>query len=705
MGTSSNATLLNKEISREEVSSKLCKRELPKKNDAIVDSLIAIALALPGVSAAKAQDSISTSPQMETFYSTYSENKNHYKIDSYEGSVLFPLSSNFEFGLSITRDAMTGASTVGYFPHIIAPVGIVIPGTSVDPNYFLTEVRTGASIIETRNDAQLIANYYFPKSKLSGKAGYSTEHDYQSFYANLNTEWYFNKKNTILYTGIGYAFNISQPSNTSFSGPILHNSGTSNTESILVGLKQDINKNFVVQQNVELIIDNGFLSDPYKRIAFNGPNTVNWPGAELSGPNIFVGYERRPSARVTGAFGTQLVHYVPYLDSSIHFNYRFALNNWNLRSNTFEFGYYQPLFKSWEIAPKVRYYSQNRARFYALSFHTTPTPFFLQSKPLKRGGAASSDYRLANFGVIGWDITVTKTFTDPNISLSATFGLANRSTGYSMTRNRGAKNPDNQFQSKYVTIQLNSDLPSKPSYKRKEKSNSVYQAGDIVIQPISIAFSGLSFGRRKVDTKFTSPQSSPFITALDAYKSQRGFGFNDTQRNGIGYDFQVGYFPLDFLELFVDLGVLNEKPVSTPIIAMANAYKFNTRTTYRTDIGGKYYFNTETAFSPFTGIMAGTEWQPETRSDVYYANHITQVVGPKIGKFKIFKSQNLFNGALLAGIDYRFNTNISVSFQTGLYYYQRNKSKKLRLSNDTVNISDNKNKFIVPFNISLRIIL
>ncbi|MBY0291820.1 MAG: hypothetical protein K2W92_00820, partial [Alphaproteobacteria bacterium] len=70
MGISSNATLFNKEISREEISTKLYKSELPKKNDAIIDSLIAIALALPGVSAAQAQDSISTSPQMETFYST-----------------------------------------------------------------------------------------------------------------------------------------------------------------------------------------------------------------------------------------------------------------------------------------------------------------------------------------------------------------------------------------------------------------------------------------------------------------------------------------------------------------------------------------------------------------------------------------------------------------------------------------------------------
>lgn len=684
-------------------------------------SLAGIALALPGISTpAQAQSVISTVPKADAFYSRYSENKNRYKIDSYETSILFPVNSQWEVGLGAVRDIMTGASVSGYYPQFaIAPPnhGVIIPGTSVEPAFLLTETKTGASIVDTRNQASALVNFYIPDGKISFDGGFSIENDFESYFGNLNTEWDFNKKNTVVFAGFGYAYNISRPAqrNTdvlsiAFSANPNSNRGKYHTERFNLGVKQDINKDFYVQQNAEVILDNGDLFDPYKSIAFNAPNILDWPNATKVG-NIFIGSERRPKNKVTGAFVTSFVHYITCFNSSLHFNYRYAANTWNIHSNTFELAYYQPFLKTWEIAPKIRYYTQDRASFYALSYHTTPTPLFLHSKPLRKN-KASSDYRLANFGSIGYDITLTKFFKEPNIKLSATFGFAKRATGYSLTKNKDPKNPSNQFHQKYVAVQLSSDFPQKLSFKKTEKSETTYKEGDISIQPLTISFTGITFGRKHKDTKFVSSAPFPVHTFKNSmYRNQRGFGLNDIHRNGLAYDFQLGYFIKSDIEVFADLGIINEKGQIQPTGFLQNGFQFKNRTSYRTNLGAKYYFDTKTIFTPFVGLMAGNIWQPKTKAKVYpYNPFAIEVLMPKIGTFEIFKSANLFNGALLAGLDYRFNQTFAVSLSTGLYYYQRNKSKTLRLppkpgSAPSYRIHDNKNKFVVPVSISLKIIL
>lgn len=697
-----------------------------KKSNKVLESLIGIALALPGIAPAQAQQAISTTPKADAFYSRYSENKNRYKIDTYETSILIPVSSQWEVGLGAVRDLMTGASTSGYYPQFaVAPVNphSLIPGTSVDPAFLLSETRTGPSIIDTRNQVSALANYYLPDSKFSVEGGFSTEDDFESYFGNLNSEWDFNKKNTVLFAGFGYAYNISRPAQrnvdilTLISSPnVVSNKGKYHTERFNLGIKQDINKNFYVEQNAELILDNGDLFDPYKAIAFNAPNTLNWPNATPRG-NIFIGSDRRPHSKVTGAFVTSLVHYIPYLNSALHFNYRYATNSWKLNSNTFEIAYYQPFLKTWEIAPKVRYYTQNRASFYALSFHTTPTPLFLHSKPLRKN-KASSDYRLANFGSIGYDITLSKTFKDPSIKVSGTFGYAKRDTGFSWTKNKGPKNPSNQFHQVYAAVQVSSEFPQKLSYKKTDKCNSyTYKAGEISFVPLTVSFSGQTIGRVHKDTKFillnkTFPYTKyhKFIDSM--YRNQKGFGINDIHSNGLGYDFQLGYFVLNNMEVFADLGFINVKGQKQPTGFLENGFQFKNRTSYKTNLGARYYFQTKTIFTPFVGFMAGNIWQPKTRATVYpYNLFTTRVITPGIGTFEIFKSKNIFNGALLAGLDYRFDQHFAVSLSTGIYYYKRNDPKTLVIPgppgtpSTKYRISDYKKKIVIPISISLKIIL
>lgn len=705
----------------------------PKTSNNTLDPLVAIALALPGVvTPAQAQQPISTSPKVDAFYSRYSENKgpSPYKVDTYETSMLFPLSSTWELGLGFGRDVMAGASNIGFLPNVLAaPPLALIPGTSPVPAFVLSSVSSGPSIHDTRDQATVLANYYLPDGKVSLEGGYSTENDFESFFGNLNTEWYANKKNTVFFAGFGYAYNISRPVSQFIDHIFIQsqnpssNRGKYHTERFNLGIKQDIDRDFYIQENAELILENGDMFDPYRQIAFTGPNTLNWPGAvnaipsPVPGASIFVGWERRPRTKITGAFVTSLVNYIPCFDSALHFNYRYAVNSWNIHSNTFELAYYQPFLKSWEIAPKVRYYTQDRASFYALSYHVDPSPVFTDSKLLRKN-KASSDYRLANFGSIGWDVTLSKMFQSPNIKLSATFGFAKRATGFSLTKNKGPKNPVNQFHQKYVAVQLSSDFPQKLSFKKTEKCETIYREGEISIQPLTVFFTGMTFGRKHTDTKFKYPPApivplptvSPITsTRASMFRNRRGFGLNDIHRNGLGYDFQAGYFVRDRVEVFADLGIIGEKGLRMPSPVSLQSFKFKNRTTYRTDLGARYYFDVETIFTPYVGFMAGVEWQGKTRADVYDTFGFVQ--GPKIGRFTIFKAQNLFNGALLAGLDYRFDENFAVSLGTGVYYYKRNKAKTLSVPGTPFNapnaykISDYKNKIIVPVSISLKIIL
>jgi opacity protein-like surface antigen len=720
----------------------------PGKNKKNLESLVGIALTLPGIStAAHAQKPISTSPSVDAFYSRYSENHDKYKVDSYSTNLLFPLSSNWEFGLGALREAMTGASPSGSYPNNLIPNnqrGGFVVGSSPIPAFVLVETKTQQSIIETRNQVSGLLNYYLPDGKVSLDAGYSSENDFESFFANVNTEWDFNKKNTVVFAGFGVDYNISRPVLKDLqyiytfvfspSTNVIGNRGKYNTERFVLGVKQDINKDFYVQQNAELILDNGDLFDPYKSIAFTGPNSLNWPNSTFFG-EIFVGSDRRPHRKITGALVTNLVHYLPCLNSSLHFSYRYAANSWNIHSSTFELGYYQTFWKTWEIAPKARYYTQDRASFYALSYYTEqPSAAFPFAKKLKKN-KGSSDYRLSNFGSIGYDITLSKTFQDPNVKLSATFGFTKNAIGFGWTKNKGPKNPSNKFHQKFVAINLSSDFPGKLSFKKKDEccNPTLYKAGEFIVQPLIISFTGLTLGRKHEDTRFTAtpyppiPSASIPVARGNMYRNQRALGLTDIHRNGIGYDFQLGYVLEDNLEVFTDIGFTQEKGTKEPVIINPYSYKFKKRTTPRTSFGARYYVDMQTIFTPFVGFMGGVEWQRKTKATVYGYNpfDVSQflVPGQKVGTFEIFKARNLFSGALLAGLDYRFNEHLAVSLSTGLYYYKRNKGKKLPLTGlenelvptdfgpvkipgkQAIHIFDNKNKIIIPVSISLKIIL
>lgn len=696
------------------------RKNIKKKQTSKLDALLGIALTLPGLAAeSHASKPMATTPKIGAFYGAYSEKR--YTIDKHEASFLMPVSPDKEIEITTVMDTMTGASVAGYFPSYILPssaAGERVGNSSTDPSHTLVEGVTKQSIVDKRRQIAAKVNYYIPDAVLSLDGGYSTENDFQSFFTNATSQWEFNKKNTVLEAGLGYAYNITNPAkkNTEYlyaqySPNYSDNKGHSSTYKLHLGLNQLINKNFYAQQTAELTHDKGFLSDPYKAILYVGDNTLNWPDS-TDLVDVKSGADRRPRKRTTGAFVTSLVHYVPRFESSLHFNYRIAFNSWQMTSHTFDLSYAQPLSYGWELVPKVRYYSQDEASFYALVYKTSASSaLYPYAKDLRRN-KASSDYRLSALGTIGFDVTLSKKFENSNLKVSATAGYAKTSPTYGFSKSKGPKNPTADYTRKFIAVQLTADLSEKaPMQKSRDqttsRSGTMFKQGTVTLQPLSAVLTPLSLGKGKKDTKFMWDAQFPVHTMeQNMYKNQRSLGFGDGYRNGIGYRAELGYFVRDRLELFTDLGFSYEKGLDQATIIGPQAFKFKSRTTYNTGIGARYYFDTKSTITPYVGAVGGVEWQPRTKAAAYTYpfTDFTQflVVGPKIGDFTIFKSQQLFNGSLFAGFTYLFKENIALNLQAGLQYHQQNKRRMITIGGNNYTISDNKNKFIVPLNISVK---
>jgi hypothetical protein len=110
--------------------------------------------------------------------------------------------------------------------------------------------------------------------------------------------------------------------------------------------------------------------------------------------------------------------YAATASASLHADSRVAWNSWGQRSLTLELAWYQGLRDGWQLVPGLRYYSQNRARFYAPFFNADSGQYF------------SSDYRLGGFGALSANLNLRKRFGHWEFSAGAERYRA--TTGYAI---------------------------------------------------------------------------------------------------------------------------------------------------------------------------------------------------------------------------------------------------------------------------------
>ena len=336
-------------------------------------ALTASALALPGLAGPAAADSPPAEPRSDYRYSRYAEDslptrkvatggeRSRYEVDIHQFRFESGISDRVGVGIDVNHEAMSGAT-----PWYITP------DTNGDP----VQVMTGATIDEARTDALISGDYYFERGKATLGGGISAENDYLAVNGSFGGERNFNEKNTTLSGGIGLSIDQISPSDTE-RFPTRPENEDKQSYSGYVALSQVLGDSTIAQTSLKYQHARGFLSDPYKLAFVAGvPET-----------------DTRPDDRNQLSSLTRLRRHFRSVEGSLHLDYTFYADDWDLYSHTIEFAWYQTLFDRFRLIPSVRYYSQSQADFYAPYYNVA-----------RSDGLRSSDYRLSPFGAYSYRI-------------------------------------------------------------------------------------------------------------------------------------------------------------------------------------------------------------------------------------------------------------------------------------------------------------
>jgi len=429
-----------------------------------LQALTAAALALPGMTAANAQDA----PSFNVEYGHYNEGKRDldgqsYKdlnlkpleVDSFSLQGVVPLGDRLRLKGEFVQDSWSGATPVVTVPAAAVRAQLLSGASS--PNFFhidqngtpyvvdfndydpdtdtyghfahpgLVHVMASASP-ETRRQWDGSATYEWDKAELTVGGGISDEHDYLSRFVNVGGKFDFNNKLTVLNWGASATRDRIRASIAANSAADTGNYtdqirtyqgqptifGKRKDFAADVGVTQILSQNALIQADIGYTRSSGFLENPYKAVlfAFNDPDEP-FDNSGLKYIPIKGSLEQRPNLRNQWAANVRFAQHLGRGDGALHLNYRYFRDDWGIRSHTLEASLEQPLSGGWLITPDVRYYSQTAANFYA--------PYFLfnEAIPAHPGGPLdrtqiplkyfSSDERLSAFGALSGSLAIQKT--------------------------------------------------------------------------------------------------------------------------------------------------------------------------------------------------------------------------------------------------------------------------------------------------------
>lgn len=289
--------------------------------------------------------------------------RDRYEIYMHQLNAKAPVSAfkNVDTDVNVVFESMAGAT-----PYYIEPD----PSTGKP-----LQVMTGPTVEDQRTDVSLALNRYLEDGRMTLAGGVSSEDDYLAGSFGFDMEKSVAGKNTTLLTGFAASFDTITPTDSALY-PMRVKKADKQTYSLFAGLAQVVNKNAAVQLSLSYKRANGFLSDPYKEVYVAGQRLA----------------DSRPGERNQLSLMARYRHHFAPVWGTLHADYRFYLDDWDIQSHTVEAAWHQSLWIL-RIVPSVRYYSQSAANFYAAYFILTPAD-----------GLHSSDYRLAPYGSIAYGL-------------------------------------------------------------------------------------------------------------------------------------------------------------------------------------------------------------------------------------------------------------------------------------------------------------
>lgn len=295
------------------------------------------------------------------------------------------IGSDEAFGLKVTFDAISGASANGAIfgadsggvQTVTSPSGIartisVGGGGRVDPLTEFEDRRIGAQLALEK------ALWRTLTARVEGVL--STEQDYDSYGAGGIVLWDVNQRLTTLTGGLSFNNDTVKPSTGtpvalgSVSDPERLKNGEKRVIDLLFGVSQVLSRKTITQINFTRGMTDGYLTDPYKIV------TV----VDSSGEPVDYLYEKRPTARNRNSLFWRTARHLT--EDVVRFAYRYAWDDWGLRSQTADLNYRYELVRGHYLQAHLRYYTQTAADFYRYSLAEGESlPEF-----------ASADYRIGN---------------------------------------------------------------------------------------------------------------------------------------------------------------------------------------------------------------------------------------------------------------------------------------------------------------------
>ena len=132
-----------------------------------------------------------------------------------------------------------------------------------------------------------------------------------------------------------------------------------------LGVSQILTRNMLLSLNYEVITDQGFLNNPYRKARYFDTSAV---GFSLEN-------EIYPNTHTSNAASARVKYFLPYR-AALEGSYRFYSDTWGIVAHTGEVDYTQP-WKRWIFDGHLRYYTQQQADFYSDIFPRANSANFL----------------------------------------------------------------------------------------------------------------------------------------------------------------------------------------------------------------------------------------------------------------------------------------------------------------------------------------
>jgi hypothetical protein len=243
----------------------------------------------------------------------------------------------------------TGGGVNAYGPALLVRKSILdkvsLAGTyymDAVSNASIDVVTTASPYHEVRHEFGLSADYVYRDATITLAGLTSHEPDYTANTASLDvTQEVFGGMTTV-------ALGFSRGSDKVLKHGAPEFSDTARHWQYRVGATQILTSRWLMSANFEALSDDGYLGSPYR--------VARVFGAAVPERNPRTRSGRAAKLRLVGDLGNR---------DSMHVEYRYYTDTWDIKAHTAEIGYSRYFGESWLADVFLRYYTQTHALFYS----------------------------------------------------------------------------------------------------------------------------------------------------------------------------------------------------------------------------------------------------------------------------------------------------------------------------------------------------